>query len=202
MTTRLDHLFQRVSKLFKQADVQTRKVQLASGVRCPSGCGQCCYSPHVEAAPIELYGVVQMLKIQKLLDGALDRAQKARESKVCIFFKKENLARGSCSVYSQRPLLCRLFGFSGRINKFSQTEVLFCKRHKENQAQQIQEFGRSNALKSIPIHSEYRMRLVSEVPSENLNKLLPINEAFLKAVELDYFDSFTDGPGFNDEKVI
>jgi len=186
MKRRLSVLSQKVKRIFKRIDASSSEVQLATGVRCKSGCGECCLSSKVEAMPIELIPLALFLLKQKKLQLYLSLAERLKKES-CIFYSPNPFDPhyGQCGVYSQRPSLCRLFGFSARKDKYGNRSVAFCHWHKKLQPEAVAQS--ETLLESAQVTpsylSEYHFQLQSLSPSPSLNQLLPINEAFVVAAK-------------------
>ena len=88
-----------------------------------------------------------------------------------------------CSQYAYRALICRLFGFSARRNKYALKEVVMCQTIKTEQPEQfavavtqIQEEDR------VPLVSYYYMQL-REIDDQLAQEFFPINTAIKRAIE-------------------
>lgn len=190
---RLTSYLRSVRRLFRKAEAQTLSVALQTGVRCREKCGACCLSSGVETSPIEMISVVRRLREDGRLEESLKKAESLPERSPCVLYRhvEGNPLEGQCTVYEDRPLICRLFGFSGRIEKTGELQMAFCKFHKEDFPQQTQEarliFEASEKIP--PVMSTYRMSLKAAVPQDSLTQLMPINHALLKAAEIEFFDS-------------
>lgn len=108
-----------ITSAYERLDRLTAETAAAApGVRCPPGCGQCCTTPFVEVTEGELLPLVAMLMREGRAEATLARLDAAEASgdTTCIMFERTTPdgSRGRCTVYEQRPGLCRLFGFSGR----------------------------------------------------------------------------------------
>lgn len=194
MAKRLEWSFRRVKSVFKQIDKKVKEVQVASGVRCREACGACCLSPHVEASPIEMLGIVKRLKRLNKLELVFSHMENHPDQKICVFYQptSQDGTQGRCGVYEDRPSICRLFGFAGRKTKHHHVEIGFCKVHKDDAPTTIEQWEQKVAagqvpVKMLPLFSVFRLKIQSACPSPKWNELMPINQAFLKAAEYDYF---------------
>lgn len=98
-------------------------------------------------------------------------------------------AEGFCTDYKNRPLICRLFGFSAMLNKNHKPVLVTCKIIKESDPVNYE-----NAVVSIenggyvPVISNYFSQLRNIDPDLG-TKMLTINLAMVKAIEvvLNYY---------------
>lgn len=106
-----------------------------------------------------------------------------REDPVCVFFEKSGRKTGCCSRYAARPLVCRLFGFAGRIGKSGLPEFSPCRRIKESFPHQasLAVTAVSKGCR-IPIFSYFFTKVSCVYPLLGM-KTMPINEAFRCAIE-------------------
>ena len=102
---------------------------------------------------------------------------------LCVFFNPFS-ASGNCSMYRERGLICRLFGFSGRVNKQGEREFITCSIIRED----LKILSPGPVLHKAPNMSSYYMRLFGIDPDLSI-KYLPINQAIQKAIEMVAFDS-------------
>ncbi len=113
-------------------DEQTAALQAATGLQCPSGCGQCCENPEIEATPLEVLPLALELFRQGEARAWLERVGES-EGSLCAFYRPDPLIRGNgrCLAYSWRPTTCRLFGFATANDKQGSPEFSACARHKQ-----------------------------------------------------------------------
>lgn len=185
-----------VRRLFRKAESQTAAVALKTGVRCRSQCGACCLSTGVETSPIEMLPIVRRLKREGELETVLEKIESHQKLEPCVLYTypEGRSLEGQCSVYADRPLICRLFGFSARQSKTGELQMSFCRNHKEDHPEEVkksEEAAKNSKLKA-PRMTDYRMNLKALIPDDSLTELLPINKALQKAAELDYFDDLRD----------
>lgn len=96
-----------------------------SPIHCPDGCGQCCFNFEPDVYETEaLYLAAWLLtnKKQMALDIANDTFISPREKSNitdkgtgCFLFDPDSPYH--CTVYEGRPLICRMFGYSGDEGK-------------------------------------------------------------------------------------
>ncbi|MCS6793644.1 MAG: YkgJ family cysteine cluster protein [Oscillatoriaceae bacterium SKYG93] len=132
MLAAISQLAEKVFLLYRQIDEQTAALQAATGLQCPSGCGQCCENPDVEATPLEVLPLALELFRRGEALMWLERLEESGNS-ICVFYRPDPVIKGNgrCSMYSWRPTICRLFGFATVKNKQGQLELAACIRHKQ-----------------------------------------------------------------------
>lgn len=112
----------------------------------------------------------------------LERLQK-NTGNVCLIFESPAPGSGRCTAYPHRGLICRLFGFSARMNKHAQKEPVSCHTIKTEQANSYsQMLDRVSQGEFVPIMSHYYMRMHA-IDSDLARNFYPINEAIRKAIE-------------------
>jgi uncharacterized protein len=154
-----------------------------SGLTCKSGCGKCCTKPDIEATVLEFLPFANHVYETKQSDEWLEKLS-GDPGNVCLFFNPGTaLGSGACSQYTHRGLICRLFGYSARTNKYAQKEFVTCLVIKTEQSATysgIVEKVRTGS--DIPVMNHHYMRLHAIDP--NLARdFYPINEAIRRAIE-------------------
>ncbi len=121
-----------VMTLYAQMDQLIDAFLAKTQLHCPSGCGWCCTSPHVEATPLEMLPLAFELFRRGEGEIWIERTTKEKEINSCLFYQPDPLIpeNGRCQAYQMRPTVCRLFGWSTATNKFGQPELIACARHK------------------------------------------------------------------------
>ena len=112
-------------------DAGTSAFAAATGLACPSGCGACCHSPEVESSVVDLLPAAFALFEGGRAESLLERLGESPDERVCALYEPDagDPLRGRCSLYEQRPSLCRLFGFTARRDRLGQPEFLGCREH-------------------------------------------------------------------------
>lgn len=104
----------------------------------------------------------------------------------CVFYEPEagHPGRGRCSRYELRPLICRLFAFSGNTDKNGRPRLIVCGKIKDADPQHSQKAVELVAYGEVrpPIMSEYVMKAAAIDP-QLAREQLPINLAFKRAVD-------------------
>ena len=113
-------------RLYRKLDQDISRFRKKTGLRCEQGCGRCCEYPQVETTVFELIPLAINLWQHNQALAILEKAKKAQYQGQCIFYQADPLIKGKgrCSIYSWRPLGCRLFGFSARSDKNKKLELV------------------------------------------------------------------------------
>lgn len=172
-----------VEIIFRDLDQKIEEFRGKTQLHCVAGCGFCCKKPDIEATPIEFLP----LAFHYYMDGqAVEKLAyfKDNPQPVCHLFRSGTEPEaGLCTLYPYRGLICRLFGFSARKNKYGEPEYSTCRKIKDHQPEKyIDAYLRvKNGLK-IPLMGQYYQRLY-KVDFEGAQKFYPINIAIQKAIE-------------------
>ena len=179
-----------VLKVYREIEKNTYKLKKNSNLKCPEGCKECCYSREVEASPIELLPLAYFLLRTNFDRNILEKLKEKIDDKVCIFLYNDRSEKEKygCTVYKLRPLICRLFGYYGVKNKYGQLKFSGCKVMKQyynNEFKNAENYIMSSAQYMYMYN--YYLR-ISFIGNDVENKLLPINTAIKKAIEIIQFD--------------
>jgi len=172
---------QAVEEVFRKLDQEIAAFQSWSTLHCKSGCGKCCFKPDIEATALEFLPFAHYLYEKDLAFEWLNNLKSA--SSHCLILNPTQGGVGLCSEYPYRGLICRLFGFSARTNKYGKKEVVTCQIIKTEQAdayQTAKEKVENNG--TVPIMSQYYMQLHAIDP-ELARDFYPVNEAIKRAIE-------------------
>lgn len=172
-----------VKRVYLRLDREIAKLQSDSGLSCLSGCGECCKKPDIEATPLEFLPLALHLFDEGKAQETYEKLQN-NDSSLCFVFRPHVTAFGGlCEEYPHRGLICRLFGYSARLNKEGQKELVTCKLLKEQRAEEYQiAVDNIKAGKPVPVMTEYYSRLSSIDPG--MVNFYPINQAMAKALEV------------------
>jgi uncharacterized protein len=177
-----------VEAVFRQLDEEIAAFQSWSTLHCKFGCGKCCFKPDIEATVLEFLPFAVHLHQNGAAFEWLERL-KANQGEVCLILNPTAATQGLCSDYQYRGLICRLFGYSARTNKYGAKELVTCQLIKTEQAAAyaLAEKGiEENA--AVPVMNQYYMRLHS-IDYQLAQNFYPINEAIRRAIEtvLQYY---------------
>ncbi|HMP99150.1 MAG TPA: YkgJ family cysteine cluster protein [Cyclobacteriaceae bacterium] len=173
-----------VERLFSELQQEISAFQSASELHCKTGCGKCCFKPDIEATILEFIPHAYFVYKQ---GKAFEWLNKLKEdsSPVCTLLNPFLIGKGQCSTYNYRGLICRLFGYSGRRNKYGKIELVTCDIIKTEQADTYNKTkqGIENGLMQLPIMHHYYSRLTTIDPALS-DKFYPVNQAIRKAIEV------------------
>lgn len=184
----LEEKVRAVEEVFASLDGAIAQFQSGSSLHCKYGCGKCCFKPDIEATILEFLPFAHHLYQTGQAEGWLDRLT-ATDSSLCLILNPTQNGAGLCSEYTYRGLICRLFGYSARTNKYGTRELVTCQIIKTEQTDayqaaetQIEKGG------AVPVMSHYYMQLHA-IDFEMTREFYPINTAMRKAVEtvLSYY---------------
>ena len=168
-----------INALLAEADIKTSAFSAKSGISCIPGCGKCCASPTINASSPEFLPAAFSLYKQERILGYLEKLQGSQPGNACIFFNPFSAGTGNCEIYESRGLVCRLFGYSTRLNKNSEPNLITCQPIK--QTSQYQRVSTAH-LKSAPNASALYTKL-SSIDIREANNIRPVNEAIRIAME-------------------
>lgn len=178
----LEEKVEAVEQVFKKLDDEISTFQTWSALHCKFGCGKCCFKPDIEASILEFLPFALHLYNNNQALEWLDKLKKS-DSSVCLILNPTTEAAGLCSEYIHRGLICRLFGYSARTNKYNQSELITCQTIKSEQKDQFDNAVREiSAGRKIPIMSQYYMQLQA-LDFDLTREFFPINVAISKAIE-------------------
>lgn len=171
-----------VEEVFKKLDAEISGFQSWSGLHCKVGCGKCCFKPDIEATILEFLPFANYLHQNKLTDVWLEKLTSS-DSSICLILNPTQAAAGLCSEYPYRGLICRLFGYSARTNKYDKKELITCQIIKTEQQEAFEKAENEISLgREVPVMSNYYMQLHS-IDFELAREFYPINQAIRKAIE-------------------
>ncbi|GHM98526.1 hypothetical protein WSM22_00160 [Cytophagales bacterium WSM2-2] len=178
----LEEKVKRVEEVFENLDTAISKFQSWSTLHCEFGCGKCCFKPDIEATILEFLPFALHLHKNNAAEEWLERLRQSH-SEVCLILHPHQSGAGLCSEYRHRGLICRLFGYSARTNKYGQRELVTCQIIKTGQAEKFDEAEKKiGDGEDVPVMNEYYMQLAS-IDFEMARQFYPINEAIRKAIE-------------------
>ena len=177
-----------VEEVFKKLDEEIAAFQSWSSLHCKFGCGKCCFKPDIEATILEFLPFAYHLYKNDLAFEWLEKL-KTTDSSICLILNPTQNGAGLCSEYPYRGLICRLFGYSARTNKYGKAELVTCQIIKTEQEGAYQQtVSKIDEGEPLPIMSQYYMQLHA-IDFELAREFFPINEAMRRSIEtiLHYF---------------
>lgn len=177
--------------VYREIDRKTLLFQLATGLRCLPGCGSCCESNHVEATVLEclpLANRIYRMKEEESILAFVDRKIMENDLRCILFRPDETISgHGRCAYYGYRPLVCRLFGFSARRDKFCRKEICLCRAVKDaNREKSTKLLDSGDSIPDAPISQDSFIRIASLRPGLGF-RLFPMNIALKNALEYLYW---------------
>lgn len=182
----LYHKVQKIETLQKTIDRDTRAFKRHTDINCENHCAECCRYESIDATPPEFLPFAWHAYRLGMLEYWFDELEKEQSSR-CIFARFENNAWG-CKIYPVRGFICRLFGFSATTDKNGHPVFAACRVLKKQQPEITSKAGAYviNGGK-IPVMAIYYRQLAAIDPSSGA-RMMPINEAIKKALEVVYFN--------------
>lgn len=138
---------QLIKDSLKEAGEHYTKLHSLSGLKCPEGCGKCCFNPNVYCRPSELlpmaWEYIRLGEAENMLEKVNALLESSAQDQICLVLniKDESKFLGNCSMYEYRPLLCRSFGVFLRKNRDEKREFSLCREFKELYPDEVKELG-------------------------------------------------------------
>ncbi len=177
-----------VKQVFESLDQQIAGFQSATSLHCKYGCGKCCFKPDIEATILEFLPFAFHLHQSGKAEEWFDKLN-VSESSICHILNPTQASAGLCSEYAHRGLICRLFGYSARTNKYGRKELVTCQIIKTEQAEAYKStIEQIDHDLPVPVMNQFYMQLHG-IDFELTKDFYPINEAMKRAIEvvLQYF---------------
>jgi Fe-S-cluster containining protein len=174
---------QQVEAVFADLDAQISGFQSSSGLHCKWGCGKCCFKADLEATALEF---IPFALHQYKANEAWNRLERIRQEEVglCPILNPTQGGAGLCSEYAHRGLICRLFGYSARLNKHREKELVTCAIIKTEQTESYEKAARDIRHQlPIPVMSDFYMQLYAIDPDLS-REFFPIRQAIKRALEI------------------
>jgi Fe-S-cluster containining protein len=177
----IEQLVREVEEVFLILDTEISSFKQWSGLGCKSGCGKCCLKPDIEATILEFLPFAYHLHKQGKAVAWLEKPSLSES--LCSVLDSNQLGIGHCTTYASRGLICRLFGFSARLNKYGHKELVTCQVIKSEQPEAfLAAQGKTIAGYQTPLMREYYMKMHG-IDWELSQKFYPVNLAIKKAIE-------------------
>ncbi len=170
-----------VETVFGELDNAISAFQTHSTLHCKAGCGKCCFKPDIEATILEFLPLAHYLYQHDLAHEWLDKV--SPDGGLCPVLDPMQSGVGLCSQYTHRGLICRLFGYSARLNKYGKKELITCQIIKTEQAEAFDLAQKKlDDDTMVPVMSHYYMQLHA-IDAELARNFYPIRIAVRKAIE-------------------
>nr|WP_321411337.1 YkgJ family cysteine cluster protein [uncultured Carboxylicivirga sp.] len=174
-----------VERLFKTLEKDVQKLKEHTGISCADNCIKCCTTSNIVATAVEFYPLAYYLVQNNLYNEILTRIDQVNNSTICPLLDPFSIngSRIGCMFYEQRGLICRIFGYTYRIDKYDRRVLATCKTI---QTEHQKEVARANELLCAkplgPKATDYYQRL-QFVDYHKAQKMYPIGEAIKIAIE-------------------
>lgn len=178
-----------LTRVYHDLDRDAARFRRASRMNCPENCGKCCENPYVEVSTLEMLPLAGILWKRKRPDLWIKKLERLPQQGRCVFYRKISgvEGRGRCRVYVFRPLMCRLFGFCAKINKWGQKQLVTCQVFKRHMAVTYTRVSAAiNQNMDVPSMNDYRSRVMSFDPAHGV-KLYSLPEALREAMSVVAF---------------
>ncbi|MFH1437967.1 MAG: YkgJ family cysteine cluster protein [Pseudomonadota bacterium] len=165
-----EELCESVLSFLAGAEMAALRFGRDAGLACPTGCGDCCRDDRPGDSVLAALPAAAWAIGEDLVD--LLAAAVKEPSGVCVFYDGD--AAKHCRVYPLRPLVCRLFGFAGRHDKYGNIDFRPCRRMK----------GAAESPGSAvpPVFSDLALQLEGFYPPLGRERR-PLNIAFHEAAQ-------------------
>jgi Fe-S-cluster containining protein len=171
-----------VETVFNKLDQEIASFQSWSGLHCKFGCGKCCFKPDIEATILEFLPFAHYLHKEGKAFEWLEKLQ-STDSEICQILNPTQSGAGLCTEYPHRGLICRLFGYTARTNKYAERELVTCQIIKTEQSSNYEQAVKNIAEgQNVPMMNQYYMQLHA-IDIDLTRDFYPINKAIRKAIE-------------------
>lgn len=177
-----------VQRVFENLDQQIANFQSSTTLHCKFGCGKCCFKADLEATVLEFLPFALHLYQQNQAEEWLEKINQS-DSTICLILNPTQAGAGLCTEYPHRGLICRLFGYSARTNKYGKKELVTCQIIKTEQNETYEQAVVDiEGGMEVPVMNQFYMQLHA-IDFELTKNFYPVNEAIRRAIEtvLQYY---------------
>jgi uncharacterized protein len=172
-----------VERVLESLDREIASFQSWSHLHCQWGCGKCCYKADIEASALEFLPFALHLYQEGKAFEWLEKIEQT-DSSICLILNPTQGGAGLCSEYKHRGLICRLFGYSARTNKYGKKELVTCQIIK---TEQVDNYTKAAIAveqgEAIPVMNQFYMQLHA-IDFNLAQEFFPINKAIKRAIEI------------------
>lgn len=173
-----------VEVIFRDLEQKIEAFKQDTQIHCVAGCGFCCKKPDIEATVIEFLPLAFHYFLNDKAEERLAYLKNNPQSVCHLFHEGSVPGAGFCTLYPYRGVICRLFGFSARKDKYDNPEYSTCRKIKEAMPEKyIDAYLAVKSGLKIPLMTDYYQRL-NHVDFELARKMYPVNIAIQKAIEV------------------
>lgn len=175
----------KVVKLYESLEEEMKTFQQGTGLKCAVGCGKCCFKADIDATVLEFLPLAYNLYQQGLAESWYEKLKAMPADQFCILLQQTNHngRSGRCSSYTNRGLICRLFGFSAVFDKYGNRRLSTCHIIK---TETPESYKRAESWvqqgKEVPIMRNYHYQL-NNIDPRLSQSFYPINKAIRLALE-------------------
>lgn len=180
-----------LKQLYEELEQNIASFRSPLAFGCKTGCGACCAKPNAVWATV---GELLPMAMKIHNDGQFDAfrqqlSQNLSSSTICPIYKASDLATGMgrCSSYTERPLVCRLFGSAARRVQESKLEMLACNWQRQNFPETVRHvecLDETQLESRLPIASDWSWRVKALMEEDVLREEYPIHQALYQALLL------------------
>lgn len=167
--------------VYQHLDNHISRFKVKSCLDCIPNCGRCCIISDTEATVLEFLPAAYELYLAGENEIILKNLEHQTDS-ICVFYNPFG-RNGFCSNFVHRGLVCRLFGFSTRTDKYGNRILVTCNEIKRT----IQSDSLGQYINRAPEMSSYYLRLYSTDPILSI-QYFPVNESIRKALNNTMLD--------------
>jgi Fe-S-cluster containining protein len=171
-----------VKRIYAEADRHVSDFKGKSGLECVHGCGICCLKPGIQTTVLEFLPAAWSLCRNGKYVDILEKIGRKTDS-TCLFYNPF-ISDGFCSVYLDRPMICRLFGFSSRTDKYGNRIMVTCNPIKN----MIRNPDFNRIVTRAPEMYSCYLKLYAIDPQLSI-QYFPINESVRKALDIILLNS-------------
>ncbi|MGE3611802.1 MAG: YkgJ family cysteine cluster protein [Bacteriovoracaceae bacterium] len=165
-----------LQKIYDEMGQTFSLYQNQTGLHCLNSCGKCCLNPEIEASILEMIPMALRIFDDGKLEEWLAKLEDPQRD-YCLAYQGSG-EKGQCTLYEQRPSVCRMFGVAGYYNKQQEITLSICKYIKEFYSDEIKNLEPSNLT---PVMATWSSKLTSLDPQLILERK-PINSALKEAL--------------------
>jgi len=184
----LDSIFRKISdaQRFFIDQSARRSIELS----CPPACGRCCHGFMPDVLPVEAdYIAYFLLSTEEETACGIGQspllAVSAGDSPSPCPFYAPDRPGSNCRVYEARPLICRLFGFSGTKTKNGTIAYRICRHMPTPLGLTERTLSQEALMRTInalpPLMSDFAMEMLTIDPSK-ASERKPLSEALPPAL--------------------
>ncbi|HEY8343758.1 MAG TPA: YkgJ family cysteine cluster protein [Bacillota bacterium] len=175
--------------VYSELDTLISDFKRKTGIDCLPGCKKCCGTAgeNIEVSVFEVLPVSIYFWQNGQAEQWLKKLETTTPAAPCVLYNDNPQAKSGCHAYSWRPLLCRLFGFSAKLDKRGKPLIGLCKELKRHEAfleKRVQEWiDRADGAALLPINSHFAQKITALNPHLGQRRS-PINAALKEALEM------------------